>query len=34
MGSTASVLLIVDNKIWVANAGDSRIILHRKDGSV
>lgn len=34
MGSTASVLLIIDNKLWIANAGDSRIILQRKDGSV
>ena len=34
MGSTASVLLITQTKLWIGNAGDSRIILCRKDGTV
>jgi protein phosphatase 1L len=33
-GTTATVAVILGNKLWVANVGDSRTILVKKDGSV
>jgi serine/threonine protein phosphatase PrpC len=32
-GTTAIVAIILGNRLWVANAGDSRTILVKKDGS-
>lgn len=34
MGSTGSVLLLGKEEMWAANAGDSRIILRKKNGAV
>jgi serine/threonine protein phosphatase PrpC len=33
-GTTATVAIILGNKLWVANVGDSRTILVKKDGLV
>lgn len=33
-GTTATVALILDGKLWVANVGDSRTILVKNDGTV
>jgi serine/threonine protein phosphatase PrpC len=33
-GTTATVAILIGNKIWVANVGDSRTILVKRDGTV
>lgn len=33
-GTTAAIVVLLNDKLWVANVGDSRVILVKKDGTV